>query len=109
LLVTCAHIAPGCAVLGCAVLQQLVGRIERANRNTEKSEEVENLDAENRAMRKLLLCSVCDQRQKNVVITKCYHMFCNVCTDSALAARNRQCPSCGHKYNQSDVKPFYFT
>lgn len=89
--------------------RQLAGRIERANRNSEKSEEEQHLEAENRAMRKLLLCSVCDQRQKNVVITKCYHMFCNVCTDSALAARNRQCPSCGHKYNQSDVKPFYFT
>ena len=94
---------PACA------LQQLAGRLDRVHRNTEKNEEVEILEAENKAMRKLLVCSVCDQRQKNVVITKCYHMFCNVCTDSALAARNRQCPSCGHKYNSTDVKPFYFT
>lgn len=102
---------PAAVLAACVfpVVQQLAGRIERAHRNTEKSEEVDTLEAENRAMRKLLVCSVCDQRQKNVVITKCYHMFCNVCTDSALAARNRQCPSCGHKYNMTDVKPFYFT
>jgi E3 ubiquitin-protein ligase BRE1 len=89
----------------------LAGRIERAKRGigSEKSEEVEMLEAENRAMRKLLLCSLCDERQKNVVITKCYHMFCNVCVETALAGRNRQCPSCTHKYDKGDVKPFFFT
>lgn len=90
-------------------MQQLSARIERLKRNTEKDEEADALEEEVRAMRKLLVCSVCDQRQKNVIITKCNHMFCNVCTDAALAARNRQCPSCGHKYNKGDVEAFYFT
>jgi len=79
-------------------------------RNTEKSEEVELLETENHAMRRLLTCSVCDQRQKNRVITKCGHMFCNECIETQLLQRNRKCPSCQHNYNGApDVKTFFFT
>lgn len=47
------------------------------------------------AMRQLLNCNVCHERQKNRIITKCCHVFCDVCIDRTLTARNRKCPGCG--------------
>lgn len=46
-------------------------------------------------MRQLLNCNVCHERQKNRIITKCCHVFCDVCIDRTLTARNRKCPGCG--------------
>ncbi len=46
-------------------------------------------------MRRMLNCNVCHERQKNRIITKCCHVFCDVCIDRTLTARNRKCPGCG--------------
>ncbi len=46
-------------------------------------------------MRRLLNCNVCHERRKNRIITKCCHVFCDVCIDRTLTARNRKCPGCG--------------
>ena len=35
--------------------------------------------AECSALRAMINCNVCHQRQKDVIITKCWHMFCNQC------------------------------
>lgn len=61
------------------------------------------------AMRQLLNCNVCHERQKNVIITKCCHVFCDKCIKRNLEARNRKCPGCGIMYSQGDVKNFFFT
>lgn len=37
------------------------------------------MQAENAALRAMINCNVCHQRQKDVVITKCWHMFCQHC------------------------------
>ena len=61
------------------------------------------------AMRKLLNCNVCHERQKNVIITKCCHVFCEKCINKNLEARNRKCPGCGMGFGQADVKRFFYT
>ncbi|KAL6758238.1 hypothetical protein V8C86DRAFT_2601417 [Haematococcus lacustris] len=65
--------------------------------------------AEVEAMRKLLNCNVCHERQKNVIITKCCHVFCDKCIKRNLDSRNRKCPGCGTAFGQADVKQFFFT
>lgn len=61
------------------------------------------------AMRTLLNCNVCHERQKNVIITKCCHVFCSKCIQKNLETRNRKCPGCGVPFGQADVKQFYYT
>ena len=58
-------------------------------------------------LRALVKCSQCHERNKNVVITKCFHAFCSVCVDENLAVRNRKCPRCGQRYEKRDVHEFY--
>uniref|UniRef100_A0A1D1ZRY0 E3 ubiquitin protein ligase n=1 Tax=Auxenochlorella protothecoides TaxID=3075 RepID=A0A1D1ZRY0_AUXPR len=67
------------------------------------------LTAEAAALRKMVNCSVCHQRQKDVIITKCYHMFCAQCIKRNLESRHRKCPGCGTAFGQGDVAHFFFT
>lgn len=39
-----------------------------------------------------------------VVIVKCYHLFCNPCIQRNLEIRHRKCPACGTGFGQNDVR-----
>ncbi|CAN1756681.1 E3 ubiquitin-protein ligase BRE1-like 2 [Linum perenne] len=54
--------------------------------------------------KRILKCSVCSDRPKEVVIVKCYHLFCNPCIQRNLELRHRKCPGCGTAFGQSDVR-----
>ncbi|KAF1332147.1 E3 ubiquitin-protein ligase bre1 2, partial [Globisporangium splendens] len=60
-------------------------------------------------LQKLVNCSVCQDQRKNVLISKCFHMFCKDCIDSNLKSRNRKCPTCKKMFGQDDVKSVWFT
>jgi E3 ubiquitin-protein ligase BRE1 len=57
----------------------------------------------------MLRCSVCKDRFKDVVITRCFHLFCSQCTEENLKNRHRKCPACGEKFGSDDVQKVYFT
>ncbi|GFY92697.1 histone mono-ubiquitination 1 [Actinidia rufa] len=42
-----------------------------------------------------------------VVITKCYHLFCNPCVQRVLESRHRKCAVCSASFGANDVKPVY--
>lgn len=66
------------------------------------------LSADAVSYRNMLRCKVCETRQKEAVITKCYHMFCHPCIKANLETRHRKCPACGAAFGQGDVKTVYF-
>uniref|UniRef100_A0A0D9W7W9 E3 ubiquitin protein ligase n=1 Tax=Leersia perrieri TaxID=77586 RepID=A0A0D9W7W9_9ORYZ len=68
---------------------------------------LEKLRHEVKEYRGILKCGICHDRQKEVVITKCYHLFCNPCIQKSLGNRQRRCPSCGLSFGANDVKPIY--
>lgn len=74
---------------------------------TEGSSVVEKLQEELREYREILKCSVCLERTKEVVITKCYHLFCNPCVQRISESRHRKCPACAASFGPNDVKPVY--
>ncbi|XP_037407406.1 E3 ubiquitin-protein ligase BRE1-like 1 isoform X4 [Triticum dicoccoides] len=74
---------------------------------TEASSLLEKVHQEVNEYRGILKCGVCRDRQKEVVITKCYHLFCNDCIQKLLRNRQRRCPSCGLSFGANDVKPIY--
>lgn len=65
------------------------------------------LEQELKVYKSYLICSVCSDRFKEVVITKCFHCFCRPCIKANLETRHRKCPGCGKPFGDSDVKPIY--
>ncbi|KAJ8770145.1 hypothetical protein K2173_011240 [Erythroxylum novogranatense] len=53
---------------------------------------IQRLQDEINEYKSMLKCSVCSDRPKEVVIVKCYHLFCNPCIQRNLEIRHRKCP-----------------
>ncbi|GKV12797.1 hypothetical protein SLEP1_g23900 [Rubroshorea leprosula] len=68
---------------------------------------VEKLQQELWEYKEILKCSICLDRSKEVVITKCYHLFCNPCVQRVTESRHRKCPVCAASFGPNDVKSVY--
>ncbi|KAL5862273.1 hypothetical protein ACOSQ3_003554 [Xanthoceras sorbifolium] len=82
-------------------------KVLRLQAQTEGSSVVDELRQELREYREILKCSICLDRPKEVVITKCYHLFCNPCVQRITESRHRKCPVCAASFGPNDVKPVY--
>lgn len=65
---------------------------------------IQKLQSEIKFCKNILQCSVCTDRPKEVVIVKCYHLFCNYCVQKNLEIRHRKCPACGTPFGQNDIR-----
>lgn len=65
---------------------------------------IQRLQDEIKDCKSILKCGVCFDRPKEVVIVKCYHLFCNPCIQRNLEIRHRKCPACGTAFGQNDVR-----
>ncbi|XP_010936987.1 E3 ubiquitin-protein ligase BRE1-like 2 isoform X1 [Elaeis guineensis] len=65
---------------------------------------IQKLQDEIKECKAILKCGVCFDRPKEVVITKCFHLFCYPCIQRNLEIRHRKCPGCGTPFGQSDVR-----
>ncbi|CAO2834803.1 unnamed protein product [Amaranthus hypochondriacus] len=69
---------------------------------------VEKLQQELQEYKEILKCSVCLDKPKEVVITKCFHLACSPCVQRVLGSRHRKCPvCCVASFGPNDVKPVY--
>ncbi|KAB2017573.1 hypothetical protein ES319_D08G172100v1 [Gossypium barbadense] len=83
-------------------------KVSRLQTEMEGSSTVERLQQELREYKEILKCSICLDRPKEVVITKCYHLFCNPCVQKNITeSRQRKCPVCAACFGANDVKPIY--
>nr|XP_010933635.2 LOW QUALITY PROTEIN: E3 ubiquitin-protein ligase BRE1-like 1 [Elaeis guineensis] len=88
-------------------LEVMTRKAAHLRAQTEGSLVLEKLRQEIKEYRGILKCSVCLDRQKEVVIAKCYHLFCHTCVQRTLENRQRRCPTCGVSFGPNDVKPIY--
>ncbi|MCO5599074.1 hypothetical protein L7F22_053173 [Adiantum nelumboides] len=88
-------------------IAHLKSKLARTTVQSDGSSLVEKLQEEVKEYKAILKCSVCHDRPKEVVITKCYHLFCNPCIQRNLEIRHRKCPGCGITFGQSDVRAVY--
>ncbi|KAI5070232.1 hypothetical protein GOP47_0014575 [Adiantum capillus-veneris] len=88
-------------------IAHLKSKLARTTVQSDGSSLVEKLQDEVKEYKAILKCSVCHDRPKEVVITKCYHLFCNPCIQRNLEIRHRKCPGCGITFGQSDVRTVY--
>ncbi|XP_050385967.1 E3 ubiquitin-protein ligase BRE1-like 1 [Argentina anserina] len=86
------------------VLKRKAGRLQA---QTEGSSIVEKLQQELGEFREILKCDICLDRTKQVVITKCYHLFCNPCVQKVVESRQRKCPKCSISFGPNDIKSVY--
>ncbi|KAG8486382.1 hypothetical protein CXB51_019709 [Gossypium anomalum] len=83
-------------------------KVSRLQTEMEGSSTVERLQQELREYKEILKCGICLDRPKEVVITKCYHLFCNPCVQKNITeSRQRKCPVCAASFGANDVKPIY--
>ncbi|XP_028119554.1 E3 ubiquitin-protein ligase BRE1-like 1 isoform X3 [Camellia sinensis] len=83
-------------------------KASRLKSHIEGSSVVDKLQQQElREYKEILKCSVCLDRSKEVVITKCYHLFCNPCIQRIIESRHRKCPVCAASFGANDVKPVY--
>ncbi|KAJ8635964.1 hypothetical protein MRB53_010231 [Persea americana] len=75
---------------------------EMSSENREAT--IQRLQDEIKECKAILKCGVCFDRPKEVVITKCYHLFCYPCIQRNLEIRHRKCPGCGTPFGQNDVR-----
>jgi len=86
---------------------QVIGLKAKAGRLI-KEGGTRDLHEEVAAYRTMMNCQVCMERQKAVVITRCFHMFCRECIDKCIESRQRKCPGCGSGFAVADVSAIYF-
>jgi len=60
----------------------------------DKKNEKINLKIELDYYKKKVTCPICNQRERNTLLTKCYHVFCDICVKKTLSSRLRRCPAC---------------
>ena len=53
-------------------------------------------------------CKVCRTRHKSVILTRCFHLFCRECIDTAMATRQRRCPTCGVSISKADIHDIFW-
>ncbi|TVU13814.1 hypothetical protein EJB05_37243 [Eragrostis curvula] len=88
-------------------LDMMSSKASSLRAKADRSTVLQKLHHEVKEYRGILKCGVCHDRQKEVVIAKCYHLFCNQCIQKSLGNRQKRCPSCGLSFGVNDVKPIY--
>ncbi|XP_004294975.1 PREDICTED: E3 ubiquitin-protein ligase BRE1-like 2 [Fragaria vesca subsp. vesca] len=84
-------------------LHELNSRVAEMSSETGEAA-IQKLQSEIKFYKNILQCSVCTDRPKEVVIVKCFHLFCNYCVQKNLEIRHRKCPACGTPFGQSDIR-----
>ncbi|KAF0992609.1 hypothetical protein HZS_4143, partial [Henneguya salminicola] len=77
-------------------------KLEHAHNNQYGGASDRILLEEVKILKHKLTCSCCNTRQKDAVLTKCYHLFCFECLATTYNTRQRKCPRCSQN---SPLKP----
>ena len=56
-----------------------------------------------------LRCPCCNTRDKETVLTKCFHVFCYECLKMRYDTRQRKCPKCNCAFGANDFHRIYIT
>ncbi|GMH73906.1 hypothetical protein TrRE_jg8324 [Triparma retinervis] len=81
--------------------------LEQAANSTGSGDRMLELQVKN--LKSKITCHVCNDKEKNVILKSCNHMFCSSCITTRLENRDRKCPACGKKFTQKDVTDIWLT
>ena len=78
-------------------------KLERMRKLEMASNKDEVLLEEIREYKEILRCPACKNKQRDAILSKCFHVFCYDCLKSRYDSRQRKCPKCNTAFGQSDM------
>lgn len=90
-------------------IKHLQQKIERQKRFENGASIDEVLKEENREYKEQLRCPSCKVKQKDAVLTKCFHVFCYDCLQKRYETRQRKCPKCNANFGANDYHKLYLS
>jgi E3 ubiquitin-protein ligase BRE1 len=90
-------------------IKHLQLKLERQKKFESASNVDEVLREENREYKEQLRCPSCKVKQKDAVLTKCFHVFCYDCLQKRYELRQRKCPKCNANFGQNDFRKLYLS
>ena len=69
----------------------------------------EVLKEEIKEYKEQLRCPSCKVKQKDAVLTKCFHVFCYDCLQKRYDTRQRKCPKCNANFGANDFRKLYLS
>jgi E3 ubiquitin-protein ligase BRE1 len=91
--------------------QEKINKLERECDRAKKFELAATADEvlmeEIREYKSQLICSACKSRNKDAVLTRCFHVFCYECVKIRYESRDRKCPKCNMTFGAKDFHRLY--
>ena len=72
-------------------------------RAMEEKNEYEVLRIELETYKAKVMCRCGADRERDIALKTCPHVFCRKCIDDTTSHRNRKCPLCGIRFTKSDI------
>ncbi|KUI64741.1 E3 ubiquitin-protein ligase BRE1 [Cytospora mali] len=91
--------------------ERLKVRLEHVqkDRDTWKKKALGKVSEEEDVLRRIALCSVCQNNPKDCMLKTCNHFFCKECAEARLTNRMRKCPTCSRAYDRPDIVQIYLS
>lgn len=90
-------------------LSRLRRKLEKQKKVEVYSDADEILQEEINQYKAKLRCPCCNMRDKETVLTKCFHVFCYECLKMRYDTRQRKCPKCNCAFGANDFHRIYIT
>ena len=90
-------------------IKHLNGKLERQKKYEMASSMDEVLREEIKEYKEQLRCPSCKVKQKDAVLTKCFHVFCFDCLQKRYDTRQRKCPKCNANFGANDFRKLYLS
>lgn len=90
-------------------IKQLQSRLERQKKFEMASNMDEVLKEEIKEYKEQLRCPSCKVKDKDAVLTKCFHVFCFDCLQKRYDTRQRKCPKCNANFGANDFRKLYLS
>lgn len=90
-------------------IKHLQAKLERQKKFEMASSMDEVLMEEIKEYKEQLRCPSCKVKQKDAVLTKCFHVFCYDCLQKRLDTRQRKCPKCNAGFGVNDFRKLYLS
>jgi E3 ubiquitin-protein ligase BRE1 len=90
-------------------IKHLQAKLERQKKFEMAANIDEVLKEEIKEYKEQLRCPSCKVKQKDAVLTKCFHVFCYDCLQKRYDTRQRKCPKCNANFGANDFRKLYLS
>ena len=90
-------------------LKHLQLKVDRQKKFESSLSMDEVLKEEIKEYKEKLRCPSCKVKQKDAVLTKCFHVFCFDCLQKRYDTRQRKCPECNANFGANDFHKLYLS